>query len=575
MFKSYFHKRVLAGFLLALTILSWLGISSYLNTRNLIGSSRMVAHTLDVLYNTERVLTNTMNIELGQSGYSLTGNNEFLQLYDSGKAQIDSYVRNLSNLTKDNQQQQQQILKLREAIHQLEQFSASAIEQRKKNFLESTDLNASLEGKRLMDGIRATTQEIEQTENLLLKERSQLNADHVREFNVTFITLLAVTGIILISIFYGANVSLKARTESEKKLTMAMAEVKDLYDNAPCGYHSLDANGTFVEINNTLAQWLGYRKEEILEKKKFADILSEKSLLTFVKTFDQFKNEGAIYNLGFDLVRRDGTEFPVILSAVAINDKQGNYLKSRSTTFDNSEQKKAERKILNLNKELEAFTYSVSHDLRAPLRSIDGYSRILQEDYFDKLDEEGKRVIKVIINNAQRMGKLIDDLLDFARLGRKDISRSPLNMTSLVKNIVQELVEQQPDRKITVTVNELDSSYGDVDMIRQAWENLLSNAFKYTSKKENALVEVSSQATGNEVVYQVKDNGVGFDMQYAPKLYGVFQRLHKIQDFPGTGVGLAIVKRIIDRHQGKVWAESRVNEGATFYFTIPNNDGKS
>jgi PAS domain S-box-containing protein len=575
MFKFYFDKRILAGFLLALTILSCLGIASYLNTKNLIRSSQMVAHTLDVLYNTERILTSAMNIELAQRGYSLTGNDEFLEVYGSAKTQVDPYIHNLLKLTGDNLQQQQRIVRLREMIQQLQQFSAAAIELRKQKMKLPQDLNSSLKGKHLMDGIRTTVAELEQAEKFLLSERSDLTSEHIRRFYWTFIGLLTTTGIILVVIFYAANVSLKAKINSEQRLTQAVAEIKDLYDNAPCGYHSLDATGTFVDINNTLLKWLGYKREEVLSVKKVTDILTEKSLLLFQQSFDQLKKTGSVYNLEFEFIRRDGTQLPVVLSAIAITDSKGDYVKSRSTTFDNSEQKRAEDQIKNLNKELEAFTYSVSHDLRAPLRSIDGYSRILQEDYFEKLDNEGKRVIMVIINNAKRMGKLIDDLLDFARLGRKDIARSTVNTMQLVNSIVQELVEQEPDRTVTVKVNPLASSYGDVDMLRQVWENLLSNALKYTSKKASSLIEISSEETSNEVIFQVKDNGVGFDMQYAPKLFGVFQRLHKIQDFSGTGVGLAIVKRIIDRHHGRVWAEGKAGEGATFYFTIPNYDGKS
>ena len=256
-----------------------------------------------------------------------------------------------------------------------------------------------------------------------------------------------------------------------------------------------------------------------------------------------------------------------------MEDEKGNFVKSRSSTLDNIECKQALEKINNLNRELEDFTYSVSHDLRAPLRSIDGYSRILQEDFGDKLDEEGRRVLNVIMSNAKRMGKLIDDLLDFARLGRKEIQRSRINMTGLVNNILRELLVQEPDRKIDVKVDELDTAFADVDMIRQVWTNLIENAIKYTGKKDLAAIEISSYESGyGELCYKVKDNGVGFDMKYAPKLFGVFQRLHKMQDFSGTGVGLAIVKRIITRHEGRVWAEGTLQEGATFYFTIPNDN---
>jgi len=222
-----------------------------------------------------------------------------------------------------------------------------------------------------------------------------------------------------------------------------------------------------------------------------------------------------------------------------------------------------------VNKELEAFSYSVSHDLRAPLRAIDGFSRIILEDYLDKLDDEGKRYLNVIRGNTQKMGQLIDDLLMFSRLGKQEIRTSDISMEKLVANSFKELVTHLPERKIELNIKILPSSRGDPSMIRQVFTNLLSNAIKFTKPKGEAIIEVGGSNEGDENVYYVKDNGVGFDMQYVNKLFGVFQRLHSSEEFEGTGVGLAIVQRIIHRHGGRVWAEGKVGEGAAFYFTLP------
>jgi signal transduction histidine kinase len=225
------------------------------------------------------------------------------------------------------------------------------------------------------------------------------------------------------------------------------------------------------------------------------------------------------------------------------------------------------------NKELEAFSYSVSHDLRAPLRAIDGFSRALLEDYTDKLDEEGKRYLNIIESNTQKMGQLIDDLLLFSRLGRQELRASGIDMGKLAKTVSEELKLAVPERKLAFNINTLIPAQGDQAMIRQVFFNLLSNAVKFTRPKEKALIEVDGRIEGNENVYTVKDNGVGFDMQYVGKLFGVFQRLHSASEFEGTGVGLAIVQRIIHRHGGRVWAEGTVNEGSTFHFTLPANEG--
>ena len=222
----------------------------------------------------------------------------------------------------------------------------------------------------------------------------------------------------------------------------------------------------------------------------------------------------------------------------------------------------------SVNKELEAFTYSVSHDLRAPLRAIDGYSRILSEDFGADLNVEGRRICAVISESARNMGKLIDDLLSFSRLGRTEMNLSPVDMATLARSIFFELTRPEARNRIDFLVGELPPNVADPPLIRQVWVNLISNAVKFSSKKQRAVIEVSAEQQGNEVIYSVRDNGAGFDMQYSGKLFGVFQRLHSTKEFDGTGVGLAIVQRIIHRHGGRVWAQGEVGKGAAFHFTI-------
>jgi signal transduction histidine kinase len=222
------------------------------------------------------------------------------------------------------------------------------------------------------------------------------------------------------------------------------------------------------------------------------------------------------------------------------------------------------KQLVEANAELESFSYSVSHDLRAPLRSINGYTKILEEDLSDKLDEQGRRTLNKIIHNTARMNKLIDDLLEFSKLGRKELEKRNIDTTKLVQSIVEEM---KP--KANVVVNDLIRAQADHALITQVWINLISNAIKYSEKKANPTVEVGSSLNNREVIYYVKDNGAGFNMEYSDKLFGVFQRLHKENEFQGTGIGLALVKRIVTKHHGRVWAEGKVNEGATFYFSLP------
>jgi signal transduction histidine kinase len=217
------------------------------------------------------------------------------------------------------------------------------------------------------------------------------------------------------------------------------------------------------------------------------------------------------------------------------------------------------------NRELDAFSYSVSHDLRAPLRAVDGFALMLEEDYAGKLDDEGRRLIGVVRANAQRMNQLIDDLLDFSRLGRKEMAREPVDMAQVAREVASEIAPGSA----AIEIAQLPAARGDRSLLKQVWVNLIGNAVKYSSKIENPRVEVGARAEGRLIVYWVRDNGAGFDMKYAGKLFGVFQRLHLPEEFPGTGVGLAIVQRVVSRHGGRVWAEAAPNQGACFYFTLP------
>jgi light-regulated signal transduction histidine kinase (bacteriophytochrome) len=228
-----------------------------------------------------------------------------------------------------------------------------------------------------------------------------------------------------------------------------------------------------------------------------------------------------------------------------------------------------------VNKELEAFTYSVSHDLRAPLRGMSGFARVLEEDYGERLDEDGKRYLEIIKSNAAQMGQLIDDLLALSRLGRQPLRATTLALEPLVREAFRQATADAPQASIEFTIDPLPECRGDANLMRQVFINLLSNAVKFSRHASPPRIQVGSKLVEDEVAFFVRDNGAGFDMRYAGKLFGVFQRLHGPEEFAGTGVGLAIVKRIVERHGGRVWAEGETGKGATFYFTLgdENCDG--
>jgi len=307
---------------------------------------------------------------------------------------------------------------------------------------------------------------------------------------------------------------------------------------------------------------------------------------------DYFRNEvlaqGRTFDKEYRIVRHnDQAERWVHGFGKLECDAEGHPLKMHGTIQDVTERRQAEEEIRQLNrtleqrvkdrtaqletanKELEAFSYSVSHDLRAPLRAIDGFARILEEDYTARLDDEGRRLLGIICGEAKRMGQLIDDLLAFSRMSRQQTELAQIDMTALAQAVFDEHAAQAPGRQLRLKLQPLPPARGDRALLRQALANLISNAIKYTRSRAVADIEIGGRADGGENLYHVKDNGVGFDMKYAGKLFGVFQRLHTADEFEGNGVGLALVQRVIHRHGGRVWAEGKLNEGSTFYFTLP------
>ncbi len=234
------------------------------------------------------------------------------------------------------------------------------------------------------------------------------------------------------------------------------------------------------------------------------------------------------------------------------------------------EQRVIERtaQLEDANKELESFSYSIAHDLRAPLRAIDGFSKFLYDDYKDKIDDEGKDLINIIRENTERMGQLITDLLQLSRISRNQLNLTLVDMEELVRTVYAEIFQQGKDDSYTLIVEEMPKVYADLNLIKIVWTNLFGNAVKYSRKKKKKRIIVSTEITKKSITFYVKDNGVGFNADYKHKLFGVFQRLHSLEEFEGTGVGLVIVKRIIDKHGGKVWADGELDKGATFYFSL-------
>ncbi len=311
--------------------------------------------------------------------------------------------------------------------------------------------------------------------------------------------------------------------------------------------------------------FLAYLLSDILQKNISIPILSLAETARAISEHQDYSARARKYN-------KD--EVGVLIDAfnqMLVKIQEQNQILSEFNTNLEEKVKIRTSELETSNKELESFSYSVSHDLRAPIRAINGYGAILEKNHFQQLDEEGKKFLAIIVREAGRMGQLIDDLLAFARLGKKEVQKKPVDVTALANEAADDLLKLNEENfKPRITVNDLAPALCDPVLVRQVLINLLSNAIKFSHNNEHALIEIGSFEEPGIVTYYVKDNGVGFDMRYYNKLFGVFQRLHSYEEFSGTGIGLAIVHRIVTRHGGQVRAEGKVNEGAVFYFSLAN-----
>jgi len=346
---------------------------------------------------------------------------------------------------------------------------------------------------------------------------------------------------------------------------------------------SADGRGTIIYFNQAAERIFGYSAMEALGE-PLTLLMPERFQQAHALGLQRFlaTRQARIIGKTLELVARkkDGKEFPIEISVASWETPKGTFF--TAILRDITARKQAEEilkgrsaELEATNKELEAFSYSVSHDLRAPLRHIDGFAAMMAEECGSVLDADGRRYLRIISESVKQMGKLIDDLLTFSRMGRVGMRQTRVSMAELVKQVLQELAGEADGRNIEWNIHPLPDVQGDFSMLKQVWVNLLSNSIKYTRPRDLAKIEIGYSRKNGELEFSVQDNGAGFDMKYVEKLFGVFQRLHRAEEFEGTGVGLANASRIVARHGGRIWAQAKVDEGAIFYFTLPDSERNS
>ncbi|KFN50042.1 sensor histidine kinase [Arenimonas composti] len=580
---------LLLGVLLSIALFASAAVFVERQRQAALAADARVAHTLVVLQRALEFDTALLRMELAHRGYLVAGDQTFIATRDGYDADAASQLARLRQLTSDNPEQQQRLDRIGELL-----------EDRRARMRETTAAVAAdgLDaGRRLLrtqgDGsilpLRAELEALRDDEHQLLRERNAAAAAGGTRLRWAAYIAPALGLLVLFIAGRALLGQLAAGERLRRDLLRANAMQQAMLDGAGYLIIGTDHAGIVSLFNRAASEALGYRPEEVIGKlpaRTFHDPgeLAERAAELGGDPFATVRSGDSGVRSDdreWTYVRRDGSRFPVQLSVAGLRDADGELLGFIGMAQDITTRKAGEREVRELNQqlqttvqELESFSYSVSHDLRAPLRHIDGYARMLVEDIGDGLAPEPQRFLQAIGTASRRMGQLIDDLLALSRLGRKPLAKQPVDMAALAREAWGEIVTDGVPAD-ALKLGDLPAVAGDPALLRQVWLNLLGNAAKYSRDRgEDRRVEVNARRVGDRVHFTVADNGVGFDMRYADKLFGVFQRLHAQDQFEGTGVGLAIVHRIVVRHGGKVWADAEPGAGARFHFELPEAEGR-
>jgi PAS domain S-box-containing protein len=623
--EANLRRRVAGGFIVAVLLTIFMGFSSWWSTRVTADDAKWVAHTNVVMDKLHLTSNEVIEVETSAQIFALTGQEPLLAHYEAVRGTVALNDEPLRRLTADNPNQQRRLDVLEPQVHAALDFAESLVAEREQlqTFPSTSEI---LDGQRLVDAVLATTHEMQAEETELLNQRTK-KTQAGRRFTSFIIVAGIFVGAVLLGIARLAvnreiDVSARARAEittlnagleqrveertgaldseiverkqAEEALKVSLATselaLKDLADQKfALDQHAIvavtDVQGTISYVNEKFCAISQYSEEELIGNNHRILNSGHHPAEFFGQMYHTIAN-GEVWHDEIKNRAKDGSIYWVDTTIVPIMSKEGKPRQYIAIRADITDLKLAQEEVHKLNdelehrvvertaqletanRELEAFSYSVSHDLRAPLRHISGFSKMLVEEFGATLDPRAHHYLERIQTGTQKMGLLVDELLNLARVGRHVLRPQPTRLNSIIAEVIAILQPDSEGRRIEWRIADLTEVECDPVLVKQVFQNLLANALKFTRPRARAVIEVSHKEEDGQPVFMVRDNGVGFSMKYVDKLFGVFQRLHSTDEFEGTGIGLVTVQRIVRKHGGRVWAEGEVDKGAAFYFTL-------
>ncbi|HUB24937.1 MAG TPA: CHASE3 domain-containing protein [Tepidisphaeraceae bacterium] len=566
-------RKIAVGFASALVLLALIGVAAYRNVHSSLASEVAAERGWTIRLTLADLLSALQDVETGQRGFLLSGDERYLQPYQASFNTALGRIDRLSDLVSGDADQLRASQALKKLAAEELAIASQAVELRRTRGFEAAEALSGV-GKQRMDQIRSIVKTMQDREAAGAQNRANREYALAQQTVAVIYCVCAAAFLIVTASGWVINRDISARQKAEAERDRFFTMSLDLLCIA--GF-----DGYFKRVNPAFVRTLGWTEEELTSRpwREFLhpdDVQSTRD--------EEHRNVGGGSTKEFENRYRckDGSYRWLSWAAVPMVDDRRIYAAARDVT----DRRLSEEKIQNLNrdlarhsteleataKELESFSYSVSHDLRAPLRSIDGFSQALLEDHGEVLNADGKDCLNRIRAAAQRMAQLIDDMLGLSRITRAEMRRESTDLSETANAVVAELRKAYPERNVEIDIPSGLRAFGDAHLLRIVLDNLIGNAWKFTGKVAAPKIEIGAMEKDGQAVYFVRDNGAGFDMAYSNKLFGAFQRLHGVKDFAGTGIGLATVQRVIHRHGGRVWAESSVGNGATFYFTVmPQN----